>query len=59
MDTLNKIGGHGGHCCEAVVDPTSLLTVIGAIAALALFLRHGSMRTSLYLKTRFARLEFL
>ena len=27
-------------CCEAVVDPISLLSVIGAIAALALFLRQ-------------------
>lgn len=46
-------GGSGGYgkptygygpelqCCDAVVDPISLLATIGAIAALSLFLRQA------------------
>ena len=29
------------QCCDAVVDPVSLLSAIGAIAAVSLFLRQG------------------
>ena len=29
------------QCCDAVVDPTSLLSTIGAITALSLFLRQA------------------
>jgi hypothetical protein len=41
-------GGSGGYghgpelqCCDAVVDPISLLTTIAGIAALALFMRQA------------------
>ena len=37
-------GGYGGsqtQCCDAVVDPISLLVTIGAIAGLAQFLRQA------------------
>ena len=44
----NSLGGSSGggygsqlQCCDAVVDPLSLLTAIGAIAALSLFLRQA------------------
>lgn len=45
----NGYGGGGGsyghgpelQCCDAVVDPISLLTTIAGIAALALFLRQA------------------
>ena len=38
-----SFSGFGGQsqCCDAVVDPITLLTVIGAIAGLALFLRQA------------------
>ena len=44
---LSSIGsssfGYGpeSQCCDAVVDPISLLTAIGAIAAVSLFLRQA------------------
>ena len=46
-NTSNNIGygypsGYGSQCCDPVVDPISLLTVIGAIAGLSLFLRLSS-----------------
>ena len=52
-DMGNLLGGGGGsggnfvgsgsevQCCDAVVDPVSLLSAIGAIAAVSLFLRQG------------------
>ncbi len=30
-----------GECCDAVVDPLSLLAALGAIAAVSLFLRQA------------------
>lgn len=38
-----SFSGFGGQsqCCDAVVDPITLLTVIGAIAGLAQFLRQA------------------
>ena len=44
---LSSVGsssfGYGpeSQCCDAVVDPISLLTAIGAIAAVSLFLRQA------------------
>ena len=36
------LSGYGGEqCCEGVVDPISLLTVIGAIAGLSWFMRQA------------------
>lgn len=49
----NILGGNGGlggggyglsdelQCCDAVVDPISLLVTIGSIAAVSLFLRQA------------------
>lgn len=41
----NGLGGYGFgpdlQCCDAVVDPISLLTTIGAIAAASVFLRQA------------------
>ena len=42
MTSYGMSGSGVSGCCEAVVDPISLLTVIAAIAGLALFLRQGS-----------------
>ena len=33
--------GYGQQCCEGVVDPISLLTVIAAIAGLSWFMRQA------------------
>ena len=49
IQTLSGYGGSSGNygkgpelqCCEPVVDPISLLTTIGGIAALSLFLRQA------------------
>jgi hypothetical protein len=42
MDEHGNYGiGTELQCCDPVVDPISLLTTIGAIAALALFLRQA------------------
>ena len=49
IQTLSGYGGSTGNygkgpelqCCEPVVDPISLLTTIGGIAALSLFLRQA------------------
>ncbi len=40
---VNGAYGYGPElqCCDAVVDPVSLLSAIGAIAAVSLFLRQG------------------
>ena len=38
-----SFGGYGSQtqCCEPVVDPISLITTIGGIAALSLYLRQA------------------
>lgn len=39
---FGSLSGYGGEqCCERVVDPISLLTVIGAIAGLTWFMRQA------------------
>ena len=38
---MSAYGSYGAQCCDAVVDPISLLTTIAAIAGLALFLRQA------------------
>ena len=49
IQTLSGYGGSSGNygkgpelqCCEPVVDPISLITTIGGIAALSLYLRQA------------------
>ena len=38
---FGSLSGYGEQCCEQVVDPISLLTVIGAIAGLTWFMRQA------------------
>ena len=50
MTSYGASGSGVSGCCDAVVDPISLLTVIAAIAGLALFLRQGSFINDVKLK---------
>ena len=38
---LEAYGYEETQCCEGIVDPISLLTTLGAIAAVSLFLRQA------------------
>ena len=52
----NGLGGYGFgpdlQCCDAVVDPISLLTTIGAIAAASVFLRQAVIDNNVMGMTR-------
>ena len=41
LGTLGSFGFEEQQCCNPVVDPISLLTTIGAIAAVSAFLRQA------------------
>ena len=45
------------QCCEAVVDPISLLATIGAITALSLFLRQAVIDFMVMMRRRKKRQE--
>ncbi len=47
------------QCCDAVVDPISLLTTIGAIAAVSLFLRQAVIDNMVTMAKRRKRSTFL
>ena len=69
----NILGGGGGggfgaggygygpetQCCAPVVDPISLITAIGAIAALSLFLRQAVIDNMVTMAGRRKRSMFL
>ena len=52
----NGLGGYGFgpdlQCCDAVVDPISLLTTIGAIAGASVFLRQAVIDNNVMGMTR-------
>ena len=56
-----SFSGFGGQsqCCDAVVDPITLLTVIGAIAGLALFLRQAVIDNNINGGKSFHTFDFL
>ena len=50
----------GSTCCDAVVDPISLLVTIGGIAALSIFLRQAVIDFNIMAgKRRKRNVEFL